>query len=442
MKHLFFFSITLSIGTITPVQPLIESLFDGLNFNYAREIAFSIDKPNLPIELYYKLRWGYQGAGEANTPFSGINGHLKLNFNYDGLSFQVRKSQSLAPTMQYLLEPIESISPCQEFYLKLCQLIWTVGQQTTPDPENVKTSLQTLVARLKLTPGGTECMLYTLPILTNINTPSSLENLLTHAPDLCVAHFITISQKAASLIALLTGQIPTDERARYLQALLEQINYYDATCIVQFPGQQLLIMPFDAAGAGNPDQPLNNLTLSLIVPSSTPSQHTIEWSIELNREQAGLLRLCTLLLHHRRSPLPSPIIAQEIATLCSRLSLTPTNDGQPSSIRALLSLICRYYQSIINYSFQAPITTILDTPALILQLCRITYHTSSMNNATSQQKADFATVHTAHALRWYQGFIALSMLAQQKAQLNSLAQQGVVIDWELFIKTLVTPVTI
>jgi hypothetical protein len=440
MKHLFSFGIVLILTTASAFPSFIEPLFDGLNFNYAREIALSIDKPTLPIELHYKLRWGYQGAGNRATPFTGISGHLKLNFNYDGLSFQVRKSQSLAPTMNTLLYPIEWLNPCQEFYLKFFQLVWTTGQQKNPDASIIQTALETMIARLKLTPDGDQCMLYKLPALS---TPERIgfSTYLEQNPAQCVAHFITLSQKSSAALALITGQIPDDERLAYFQAFLEQTNYFDQTCIVQFPGEQLLIMPFNEAGAGSAQTPLLPMKVTLIMPASETVTHPTEWTISLTAEQAGLLRCITLLIHNRREHLPLYVLIQEISTLCSRLSITPTADGQPSMARIILGFICNYHQSIINYSFDTPLNTILDTAQFCLQLCRVAYHATIMQ-AKPQEITDFVTLHTAHAIRWYQGFIALTMITQQKAQLNNLTQKGIVIDWELFIKTLIIPVTI
>ncbi len=432
-------SLLLIIFIIVPAATplgLHEALFDSLNFEYARELHLSLDTATSPIEIDYRLRWGYQGAGDPTTPFSGINGHLKINFNYDGLSFQLRKSQSLAPAVQSLLSPIETVTPSQEFYFKLIQLAWFTGQQSVPNRAHIQQSLATLIARLKLTPECSGCTLYTLPVLDRPGV-LGLETYFAHDPEECTTQFINISHKGASLLALLTGHIGSSERDAYLKALLTQVNYYDKTCIITFPDSHILVIPFDAPGGGLLDMPFKPLTLTLLVPAHTPGSEATEWKITLSPDHAAMLRCITLWIHHRREPLSPHQLTEELATLCSRLSITPSGDGV-TTVRAILALVCHYYQSVIHYSFDVPLSSSLNAPEFFLQLCRIAYHVSLMHPASAQEKSDFATKHVAEALRWYEGAQGLAALLKNKAQIDSLQRHGVTINWDLFIQTLVT----
>jgi len=438
------------IPLITGSTRLTEAVTDGLNFEHSREIAFSIELPkpkksisrngsdqaSAPVEVSYRLRWGYKGAGDVTRPFEGIRGTVDIQFNYDGLTFQLCKSKSLRRTIRRFIAPAVTVTPCQEFYFKLAQLAWTIGQQKNPDLESVRESLETLIARLKLTQGGDTCTLYNMPVLSSPER-IGLETYLAQAPDQCAAQFIILSQKGGALTALIANTTDT-QKAAYLNALLAQIDYYQATpTTIQLPHGGSIYIPFEEAGSGDPDEPFMPMTIKLSVPASAQIPQATEWSLALDGEQACFVRAIMLVLHHRRQPLPRHVFTEELGTLCARMAITPSSDGkEPGKLRSLISLVCHYHQSIIRYSFEKPIDHVLDNEELLMQLVRVAYHAYVMEAKEAQEVADFVTLHTADALRCYEGTLALRSSCDERTEIPALKKQGIKIKWDLFIKTL------
>lgn len=436
------------IPLLTGNAELTEAINDGLNFDHAREIAFSVQLPKrkkniskngyeetAPVELTYQLRWGYKGAGNKNQPFEGIRGTVNVQFNYDGLSFQLCKSRSLRRTIRHFIAPAVTVTPCQEFYFKLAQLAWTVSQQKVADLITIREALETLIARLKLTQGGDQCSLYSIPVLS---TPErvGLETYLTQAPDQCAAQFVILSQKGGALASLITNTTDA-QRTEYLNALLAQIDYYQAKpTTIQLPHGGSVYIPFWYAGSGDPEEPFAPMAITLNIPATQQVPQATEWTLALDGEQACFVRAIMLILHHRRQPLPRHQFTEELGTLCARMAITPSSDGkQPGRLRSLIGLICHYHQSIIRYSFEKPVDHILDNEELMMQLVRVAYHAYVMEANDAQDVADFVTLHTADALRCYQGTLALRSSCNERAELPLLKGKGVKIKWDLFIKT-------
>ncbi|MDQ5890441.1 MAG: hypothetical protein QG604_315 [Candidatus Dependentiae bacterium] len=446
-------SAPLLIPLLTGNAELTEAISDGLDFDHAREIAFSLALPTSskktlaaddgaspPVEMSYQLRWGYKGAGDATKPFDGINGQFNIQFSYDGLTFQLCKSRSLRQTIRHLIAPVVTVTACQEFYFKLAQLAWSVSQQKNPDIASVRTALETLIARLKLTPGGNECSLYSMPIL---NAPQrlGLESYLIQAPEQCTAQFIILSQKGGALASLITNTTGA-QRTAYLNALLAQIDYYQGTpTVLHLPHGGSVYIPFWEKGSGDPAEPFTPMTITLMIPATAHLPHATEWTVTLDAEQAFLVRGIMLILHNRKQPLPRYQFTEELSTLCARLSITPTADGKdPSYVRSLLGLICYYHQTVVRYSFEKPLNKVLDNQELLMQLCRVGYHAYTMDAAHPQDRADFVTRHSADALRCYQGTLALRSGCAAKTRIGYLHHNGVEIKWDLFIKTLLGPI--
>jgi hypothetical protein len=436
------------LSLVSGNQTALESVLDGLNFNHAREICCSLNTDphtTAPVEISYQLRWGYKGAGDAALPFQGIQGILNIQLNYDGLSFQLCKSRSLKTTLQSLLQPLITISPCQEFYLKIAQLAWTVCQEKNPDIDTVAQSLSVLVQRLKKTEGGAQCMLYTMPILNN-GKHLGLESYLEQAPTQCAAHFITLSQKMGSFWALLTGAESRSDRIAYLQAILEQIEYYHTDdLVIRFPNGGWFKIPHTDTGSGDPERPFTPLTLTISMPASEHITHSMELNITCSPDHVCFLKGLMLILYNRKNPLPHHQLAAEISTLCSRFSNTPQAPGKKSTyLRTVLGALCAYHQTILHYSFEHPITHVLSHEEFLLQLCRVGYHAyimpSAYPTATLQDRIDFITMHTADALRCYQGAIALRTGCSELTRIPALENNGATIKWDLFAKTLLGPV--
>jgi hypothetical protein len=425
----------------------IESVLDGLHFDHAREISCSLNSDpheTSPVEISYQLRWGYKGAGDITQPFQGIQGILNIQFNYDGLSFQLCKSRSLKSTLQSLLRPLITVTPCQEFYLKLGQLAWTVCQEKSPHVAAIADSLKILVTRLKLTQGGEHCLLYNMPIL-NRGEHLGLESYLQQDPNQCAAHFITLSQKLGSFWALLTGAESRNDRVAYLQAILDQIEYYNTSDLtITFPNGGWLKIPHTQTGSGDPETSFTPLTITLFVPTSEQLSHPTEWHVTLAPDHVCFLKGLMLLLYNRKHSLAPHQLAQEISTLCSRYSNTPLPGGKkPTYLRTLLGTICAYHQAVLNYSFAEPIDHVLSNEEFQLQLGRIAYHAYIMPSAypasTLQDRINFITLHLADALRCYQGFIALRSNCNELTRIPALEKQGAHIPWNVFTQTLFSP---
>lgn len=442
----------LLIPLVAGTSPLAEAITDGLNFDHAREIAFSITLPgtaaktnnneesNPPLQLSYALRWGYKGAGNRNEPFAGMQGSINVQLSYDGLTFQLGKSRSLRPFIKKFISPAVTVTPCQEFYFKLAQLAWTVSQQRYPDLVAVRESLQILIERLKKTEGGAACTIRSLPVLTTPEKPG-LEGYLTQSPDHCAAQFIVLSQKAGALIGLLTSSLQSAERAAYLNALMEQVNYYqEEPTLITLPNGGSLYIPFWEVGSGSVDEPFKGITLTLNVPASPGIPQATEWHLPLTAEQTGFVRALMLIIHNRRSPLGAQKYLEELSTLCTRMCITPPSDGtEPGMLRAILGQVCFYHQDIAHYSFDEPLDTTLDNKEFLLQLCRILYHAYIRKEESPQAVADFITIHLADAIRCYEGTIKLKEVLSGKARLPILEKHGITINWGLFAKTILSP---
>jgi len=417
-------------------KEVTEAVQDSLNFEHARELR--LDWHFRSIESSYHLRWGYKGAGDPQQPFGGVRGSLNLQLSHDGLTFQLNKSKAFGPAVQHLLMPYVTLSPCDEFYFKLAQLFWTTGQKKIPDFEGTKQALKTLVGRLKVTPGGADCALWTLPVLATTGGVG-LETYLEQAPEAVTVQFVILSQKVASFLPLLLSGQANEGQAAYYNAILAQIDYFgDQQPPINLPRGGTLHMPFAHSGAGDPETPFEPFTITLCLPATSEIPYNTEWHIGLSAEQAAIARGIMLLLHHKKSPLAKHALAKEFSTLCARLSITPAADGgQTSYARSLLALVCYYHQSVINYSFQNKLQGILSTEEFLLQICRIAYHAYLLSlECKPQETADFVTVHLADALRWYEKSCMLAYTLQEKMNVQVLERNNIEIKWDLFFRSL------
>ena len=140
--------------------------------------------------------------------------------------------------------------------------------------------------------------------------------------------------------------------------------------------------------------------------------------------------------------MPSYKFTEELSTLFARMSITPMDDSQDSTLRALLALACQYHQHIARHDFSKRLNVFLNSSELLMQLARVAYRTYTLSvdaQHTSQELADFATVHTADAFRCYQGMHALRSQYEQNAQIPYLARKGVTLNTGLFLRTLFDP---
>jgi len=432
----------LMLPLITSHAPIHEAVHDALDFYHARELALTLHIPGskaatqsgAPLEISYKLRWGYRGAGDKTEAFRGMQGNVNIQLSYDGLTFQLSRSRSIGATFQSIVGPLCTVSPCQEFYFKLLQLAWTVGQQKHADLTDIAESLTTLIERLKLTPGGETCKLYNVPILPSQTSPG-LASYVQQAPQECAAQFVVISQKIAALYSLI-AHTPSSEKEAYFKSLIHQIDYYaSGPLTLNLPRGGHLVLPLPYGGSGDVDEPLEPLTISLQVPLTAQATQQMEWQLTLSPDHVCLLKLFLLFIHHRKSSLPFHTITKEISTLCLRYTTTSGTAAEDSFVGALLAYICQYHQSIITYSFDEPLNEILNTGDFVRQLLRIGYH-AYLSDGTPQEVADFVTINLADALRCYDRLVSLRTRCGKKGEFGFLQKRGITIKWDLFTKRL------
>lgn len=454
-------SIPLMVPALLNDQNLIETVADNLDFNHSRGIEFRINIPggapahdsfnseeeaNPPVSLDYRLRWGYKGAGSPSEPFKGVRGSVHVHLSYDGLTFHLSKSKSLRKKLNRILASVLTVKPCEEFYLKLAQLVWTIANDGTPDVARTTSALKTLFSRLKLTPGGSECKLYGMPLLSAPGTPG-LEEMLSRAPEQFTQKFIVISSKLGTVLSLLTGTTHNPEKAAYLKSLVSQVDYYqEKPFVLNLPRGGSVTLAFDHIGSGDADEGFSGTIMSIELPQTRTAGATLQpvsWNFVLKSEHECIARMALLLMHHRHSPLPAYKLAEEISTLLARMGVTPNADGsEPSQARALLGLACQYHQQIIHSDFSKPLTRLMGTPELLLQLARIAYRAYTMSadkEHNAQEVADFATLHAADALRCYRGIAGLRGMVAEQTRVPCLEKKGVTLDLGLFVKTLLAP---
>lgn len=457
-------SIPLMLPVITGSNTLTEAIADGMSFEHSRGISFNMSLPTTPrapepdefgfvennqfLTLSYNLRWGYQGAGDASVPFTGQKAQINIELSYEGLSFHLCKSRTLRQRIYKRLQPLLTIAPCEEFYLKIAQLVLSVSQAQKPDNAAVRSALETLIARLRLTPEGTTCKLYGMPILNTPDRPG-LELFLAQAPDVFAKRFIIISQKLGASMGLITSPDSSLEKQAYLRALVAQVDYFGTKEYrLSLPKGGTVEVAFDSIGAGDVTEPLTGTTIMIDVPTPSHEESAAlaptNWRLTLSPEQECALRLILLFLEHRKKPLAPYQLTEQISSLITRLSLAPAPEGTMSDLRALLALIGQYHHQVTSYSFDEPLTETLSTPELLLQLARVGYKTYTLSadrqrnvsTLSAQDVADFATKHTAAALRQYYLTKGMGMLAHAKLRTPWLAQNNVRIDFGLFFDTL------
>lgn len=390
-------SIPLMLPALLNDKNLIESVADSLDFNHSRGIKFRINVPggapshdsfeneedsNPPLAIDYRLCWGYKGAGSASEPFKGVRGNVHVHLSYDGLTFHLSKSKSMRKKLNRFLASVLTVKPCEEFYLKLAQLVWTIANSGNPDIPGTHTALKTLFSRLKLTAGGSECKLYGMPILSAPETPG-LEAMLEQSPEQFTQKFIVISTKLGAALSLLTGTSHSPEKTAYLKTLVSQVNYYqDKPFELSLPRGGTISIPFNHSGSGDADEEFSGTVMSINMPQTRTTSAVLQevsWDLVLKPEHECIARFALLLMHHRHTPMPAYKLTEEISTLLSRMSITPAADGgEPSQVRALLGLACQYHQDIMHSDFSTPLNKIMGTPALLLQLARVAYKSYTM----------------------------------------------------------------
>lgn len=108
-------------------------------------------------------------------------------------------------------------------------------------------------------------------------------------------------------------------------------------------------------------------------------------------------------------------------------------------------MLCSFYHRLIHHDFTHPLVKPLDTHEFGVQLLCIAYKTYTMfadrangieSEHTPQSIADFATQHTAEAIRAYRGFMALKKAYNKNKPLKTLEKHGVTLDLQLFLRTL------
>lgn len=465
------FTIPFMVPLLIGKQNINEAMLDGLQFEHARGIHYRFEVAGTqvadsnendlddaqyeshPLVIDYHLRWGYKGAGAKHQPFTGMQARFNIELSYEGVSFHLCKSKTLRKKLLTTLKPLLHVSPCQEFYLKMLQLAWTISQHNEVDHAMVQCNLETLFSRLKVTQDGHHCRLYGMPVLNSIKSPG-LELFLHQAPTLFTQRFVMMSQKLGSVFGLLAAPQSRNEQEAYMRGLLAQIDYYqDGPYKIMMPRGGTITLPFASSGSGSPYQPFTGTTLTFDIPAKrgvalaeTPQDTTpSRWSIPLTAEQECLARIILLVLHNRRAPLRSHIFTEELSTLFARLGITPpTESHNDTALRNILGVLCLYHQQVVRADFSQPLAP-LTTHDFIVQLGRVGYKAYTMHadmyalpesGITPQSIADFATEHVANAIRCYQGTMLLRRGCQSYLRVPALEKYGIMLNTELFIQTL------
>lgn len=433
---------------------LLSECLEDLDFYHSRgfecTLAFRGFAPrdvhkNAPLTISYKGRWNYKAAGDRTKPFAGFDAAISARFTYDGLSIDPSQAASLRKTLDTFTAPIRTFTGTQEFFFKLITLLWTEAHSEEPNLAVITSHIDTLLARLKLTPGGSECSLGGIRILSEPGQPS-LESFFAHAPQLVTTNLLSAAKKTFTSLGLLKSDGQESEMDHVID-LMAAVNYFsDTTVSCTLPKGGSLTLPFGYAGSGEAHQPFTGLSMTVEVPTQTrtvisPTPLT-NMRIELQPEHECLIRCFLLILEHRKKPMPIYKLSEEFSILFSRLSVT-TTVHLPPTVRALLQMACSFHQYLAHHDFSRPIAGPLDIQELFIQLLCIVYRTYTLysdlrlgidTTKTPQDIVDFATVHTAEALRSFRGIITLKKKCQQAIVLSK--EDKTTINVELFFKTL------
>ncbi|MGD1997941.1 MAG: hypothetical protein PVJ92_03445 [Candidatus Dependentiae bacterium] len=402
-----------------------------------------------PLTLRYKGRWGYKGAGDRTQPFSGFSADLTVQFSYDGIIIDPSKSRSLNRSISKKTAPIREFTGTQEFVFKLCLLLWTEAHNSNPNYLLISNHIETLLARLRLTPGGSETTLSGMKVLAEPGH-TAFETFFNHAPQLCTSNLLSSAKKIMAGMGLLREE-ETSSHA-YLLELLSSLNYF-TTDVISFglPKGGTVTLPFTYTGSGDAHDPFGGLHASIELPTPTrqagtqKNTRTATITVELQPEHEFMLRGLLLLLQHRKEPMAMYRLTEEVSTLLARLAITPESKSLSPQVRAGIQVLCSFYHRLIHHDFTQSLVRPLDAHEFMVQLLCVAYKTYTMfadrangieSEKTAQEIADFATKHTAEALRSFRGFIALKKAYQKNQPLQALEKHGVTIDLQLFLSTL------
>ena len=402
-----------------------------------------------PLTLRYKGRWGYKAAGDRTQPLSGFSADLTAQFSYDGIIIDPSKSRSLQSSIAKKTAPIRHFSGTQEFIFKLVLLLWTEAHNSNPNYLLISNHIDTLLARLRLTPGGFETTLSGVKVLAEPGN-TGFETFFNHAPQLITSNLLSTAKKIMAGMGLLREE-ETSSHA-YLLELLNSLDYFTTDTIsFGLPKGGSISLPFSYTGSGDAHDPFGGLVATIELPTPTrqasaqKALRTTTVTIGLEPEHEFLLRGLLLLLQHRKQPLAMYRLTEEISTLLARLAITPESKSLSLQVRAGIQVLCSFYHRLVHHDFTQSLVKPLDTHEFMVQMLCVAYKSYTMfadrangieSEHTPQSIVDFTTLHTAKAIRSYRGFIALKKSYQQNKPLKALEEHGVTLDLQLFLRTL------
>ena len=445
------FLLTLPFVSVSPsIGALISHARTALTKQFLEDVAFDSKGIDLqldlaPVTLSYKARWGYRGAGDKTQAFTGFTGSVDLKFSYDGLTLEPLKLRSLRKKIKKYITPLLTISPLHEFYLKFFALIMSQVQRVTPNLDEASNDLAILFARLRKTEDGESA---SLPILGNIFLRDGNPGIATYfesAPRIVTNNLILISKRLLAGTGILSLK---DNSAAYLQAVMKDIDYFNASDFTTtLPKGGTVHIPLGYEGSGLPHEPFSGTELTVDIPAKlSGGSRPVQWIFVLQPEYECLLRMAMLFMETSIRPLPSYRLSEEISTLLTRLSVTPLPEGSSTGLRDLLGVLCMHHQKIIHHDFSVPPSRSFSLPALIVQFIAILYKAYTMqvdfernpeSEYSKQDIVDFVTDQSAYALRRSQIFTRMQKRLTRTAGVNNFEDRHEVhVDFKRFLRKL------
>ena len=397
------------------------------------------EQDTVSVHVAYEIRWGYHGAGNSSTPFSGTQAHISAPINYDGITFDVTQSRRFAATTLKKLTRYTTLSPLTEFTCKFVQLLWTHAREDSPNNDLACASMHILLSRLRITEGSSDVTIGDMALL---GTPDrvGLDTLFYIAPERVMRNLIAFARDICYHCGIVLT--PSQEVAAFsLRALLEQVNYTtDATATFTHDGISITL-PFGYAEAGDGTQPFSGFEAAITMQPEQKEHISVPLSqVKFSPVQECVIKLFLLSYQVSKQAYTPHNAAEEYNTLLLRLSNTPDNDALDQTIRNWLHTICSGINRTTTHDFMQPINKTLSHTALAEHIVSIAYRLYIMH-ATQQpisEQNQFISVQLARSLKASQLFADVTNAGQQQVPLAHPSEKRFGFNIKLFLQTLLT----
>ncbi len=381
-----------------------EELFDDLDFTSSKGIDLEITLFNNRITARYKARWGYKGAGKADTPFTGFTGSFTIPITLaKGLIIDPLQADRLQKMIQdFNFDRFITVSPSDEFRLKLFQLFLSASNN-----EHTATSfaqqLKILLSRVAVTPEFDGAYLFGIRLVGTKKHPGYLDAVAAlpdeQFEDTC-QWFTRFAKMVAPLFGL--GDKPFD--LSFLTRFLGNIDYPHATELELITKDTVsATILFGYRGAGMIAAPLQGCRLEVKLPFASmlnnvatkvgqdtallqlPSHVTVP----LGPTAECLLKMFMVLSSASNGTLPAHTVPEELESLLHRLLITEKNVSDftlrlgslqvkligTAQQPGLLRILGMHARKIMTYDFAAARTKPLQGTDSIIFLLALTYKT-------------------------------------------------------------------